>query len=123
MTVYYSPSAKGFFDTELNYHALPDDVIEITPLEHEQLLNALNMEGKEIYIEEGAIKTRPVVYVPTWDEIRAKRNGLLSETDYTQMPDWPGDKTAWATYRQTLRDIPQTYSAPEDVIWPTAPGD
>jgi len=39
------------------------------------------------------------------------------------MPDFPGDKEAWATYRQTLRDIPQTFASPADVIWPTAPGD
>ena len=30
----------------------------------------------------------------------------LKETDWTQLPDAPVDKTAWATYRQALRDLP-----------------
>jgi hypothetical protein len=29
--------------------------------------------------------------------------------------------TAWATYRQELRDLPTTYTNPEDVDWPTKP--
>ena len=33
------------------------------------------------------------------------------------------DKSQWTTYRQTLRDIPQTYKdkTPDAVVWPTQP--
>ncbi|WP_411393249.1 phage tail assembly chaperone [Vibrio lentus] len=31
------------------------------------------------------------------------------------------DATAFRQYRQALRDIPQTYSNPEDVVWPQKP--
>ena len=55
--------------------------------------------------------------------IKRKRNKLLSQSDYTQMPDWPGDKTAWAEYRQALRDITTTFSDPNEVVWPKAPND
>ena len=39
---------------------------------------------------------------------RYDRDELLSDCDWTQMPDSPlsdSDKAAWATYRQALRDI------------------
>ena len=56
-----------------------------------------------------------------WNEIRSKRNGFLSQSDWTQLDDSRENKEAWATYRQELRDIPQTFSTPESVIWPSKP--
>ena len=56
-----------------------------------------------------------------WDRIRNKRNYLLSESDWTQVADAPGDKAAWATYRQALRDLPSTGSDPDALTWPTSP--
>lgn len=57
---------------------------------------------------------------------RATRNKLLSESDWTQMNDSPlsnEDKTAWATYRQELRDLSDLAAWPnlatED--WPVSP--
>jgi len=37
------------------------------------------------------------------------------------MPDWPGDKKAWAEYRQALRDITSNFSNPNTIIWPKTP--
>jgi len=56
-----------------------------------------------------------------WNEIRSKRNGFLSQSDWTQLEDSKENKGAWAVYRQELRDIPQTSSTPQDVIWPVPP--
>jgi hypothetical protein len=56
-----------------------------------------------------------------WNEIRSKRNGFLSQSDWTQLEDSKENKEAWAIYRQELRDIPQTFSTPESVIWPSKP--
>ena len=56
------------------------------------------------------------------DEIRAERNHLLSLCDWTQNADSPLDsdqKSAWAAYRQALRDVPEQQGFPYDVIWPT----
>lgn len=56
--------------------------------------------------------------------IRAKRYVLLSESDWTVMPDSPlttDKKAEWATYRQALRDIPAQSGFPNDITWPTAP--
>ena len=52
---------------------------------------------------------------------RRKRDGLLSSSDWTQIADSPVDQTAWATYRQALRDVPQQENFPSEVTWPLAP--
>jgi hypothetical protein len=66
------------------------------------------------------IKAPPI----TWEIIRAQRNEFLRQSDWTQLPDAPLTKeqnVAWKTYRQSLRDIPNTFSTPESVKWPEAP--
>lgn len=57
----------------------------------------------------------------TWDTIRSKRNQLIRDTDWTMIPDATIDQAQWAAYRQILRDLPQTYDNPEDVVWPAQP--
>ena len=39
-------------------------------------------------------------------QIRGTRNNLLAACDWTQIADSTADKTAWASYRQQLRDLP-----------------
>lgn len=55
------------------------------------------------------------------DRVRAERNGLLSQCDWTQVEDAPVDKTVWATYRQALRDVTAQTGFPWTVTWPDAP--
>ena len=59
----------------------------------------------------------------TWDTIRAKRDQLIRDSDWTMIPGATVDQAAWSAYRQILRDLPQTYEAtgPESVVWPTEP--
>jgi hypothetical protein len=57
-------------------------------------------------------------------DVRFERNQLLTDCDWTQLPDSPLDtdtKAAWATYRQQLRDVTDQTGFPWNVIWPTAP--
>jgi len=57
-------------------------------------------------------------------ELREIRHGMLIQTDWTQGSDSPLDdatKAQWATYRQALRDITDTYTSLDDVVWPTKP--
>jgi len=54
-------------------------------------------------------------------EARVKRNALLAQSDWTQVADAPVDQTAWATYRQALRDITVQAGFPENIDWPIAP--
>ena len=62
-----------------------------------------------------------------WKEIREKRDILLANSDWTQGGDTPltsAKKTAWATYRTKLRDVPKdqkdktTYAS---ITWPSEP--
>jgi hypothetical protein len=53
--------------------------------------------------------------------VRAKRDNLLSTSDWTQVDDSPVDKSAWATYRQALRDVPSQAGFPNTITWPTKP--
>jgi hypothetical protein len=53
-----------------------------------------------------------------WQVIRNQRNQLLKDSDWTQLADAPVDKSVWATYRQSLRDITQQ-SDPFNIVWPT----
>ena len=45
-------------------------------------------------------------------QVRAKRDQLLKDSDWTMLMDTPTDKAEWATYRQALRDLPQAVGFP-----------
>lgn len=53
--------------------------------------------------------------------VRDDRTNRLSECDWTQLADAPVDKTAWATYRQALRDVTTQEGFPWSVSWPVKP--
>jgi hypothetical protein len=56
-------------------------------------------------------------------QLRSTRNALLLACDWTQIADCTIPKKAeWATYRQTLRDLPSTVSdARSTITWPHNP--
>ena len=53
--------------------------------------------------------------------MRAVRNDLLAQSDWTQVADAPVDQQAWATYRQALRDFPATWTAGPEADFPDTP--
>lgn len=68
------------------------------------------------------IENKPIE--ATESEVKAKRKELLSESDWTQIPDnqlTTEQKALWSQYRQALRDITSQESYPFNVIWPTKP--
>lgn len=55
------------------------------------------------------------------DEVRAKRDFLISKTDYLLAPDYPisaKDLEKVKAYRQALRDVPSQVGFPDNVVWP-----
>ena len=56
-----------------------------------------------------------------WGQIKLWRNAELARTDWTQVEDSPVDKTAWATYRQALRDLPAQGGDAENAVFPVKP--
>jgi hypothetical protein len=78
-----------------------------------------NADYDEI-VEQGlaiAAYTPPAI---TWADVRSKRDGLLAATDWWAVSDraMSAEETA---YRQALRDVPQNFASPADVVWPTKP--
>ena len=56
-----------------------------------------------------------------WETVREKRNKLLTESDWTQLPDIPqATKDLWEPYRQELRDV-TNQPDPYNITWPTPP--
>ncbi|WP_018692528.1 tail fiber assembly protein [Algicola sagamiensis] len=59
-----------------------------------------------------------------WRLVRTKRDQLLSQSDYTQIADYPltdDTRQAWSIYRQALRDLPNNTQHPDEIVWPQAP--
>ena len=62
-----------------------------------------------------------------WTQIRAERDRLLTESDWTQGADSPlgeSKKTEWATYRTDLRTLPADQSSETtyaDITWSPQP--
>ena len=56
-------------------------------------------------------------------QIRGDRTRLLAACDWTQIADSTADKTAWATYRTALRNLPATITGDPRTFsdWPHDP--
>ena len=74
-------------------------------------------DDKEVTYDSDAVDTELNI-----QEVRMIRNAKLAETDWTQNRDVTlTNDAAWQTYRQALRDITDTYSDLDSVVWPTKP--
>jgi len=103
----------------------PDTCFEITQTQWEQLTDGW------VASESGGVVTvtEPAGWLENktneaWEKIRKERNQLLGESDYIILADAPVDETQkqeWTTYRQVLRDIPQDYDSPDEVVYPDKP--
>jgi hypothetical protein len=86
----------------------------------EQYVNQQVAQGLAQVVQLINDPTRLAAY---WNDVIIKRNGLLVESDWTQLRDVSlGDNPEWVSYRQQLRDIPQTYASdPRLIVWPVKP--
>ena len=58
----------------------------------------------------------------TFEEMKERRLELLADSDWRDLPSYPlGDQEEWRAYRKALRNIPQDFVNPEDVVFPTKP--
>ena len=89
------------------------DILTVDDVSDEALQAALDSYDHAQFVDDRA-----------WATVRAKRNQLLRDSDWTAVTDTvlsEAEQTAWAEYRQALRDLPQTYDDADDVVWPDAP--
>ena len=94
--------------TQHTHRMVDGERVDLTPEEIAELetRDAINLAGAD---------TRKAV------EVRSERNAKLAASDWTQVADVPVDKAAWATYRQSLRDITKQTGFPWTVEWPVQP--
>lgn len=99
---------------------IPKDAVEITAERHAELMGAQS-SGKVIVARGGKpVAMEPVLSAEDHDNARrAERDRRLKASDWTQLPDSPiaePERTAWAQYRQQLRDLDMA-----DDGWPVEP--
>lgn len=93
--------------------------------------NTEHLETADPYLEDGVVYSVRVVtnsdeynaerISGQWVRVRSERDQFLVNSDWTQLPDVSNvDKSAWATYRQQLRDI-TNQADPFNITWPTEP--
>jgi len=83
---------------------------------------AKDSDGNIIEYDESAVNTRAqeLQDAEPLRKLRFWRDELLKETDWWVLPDRTATDEQLA-YRQALRDITDTYSSLDDVVWPTKP--
>lgn len=91
-----------------------------------QINDEVREMNDEEFAEFEAAKAEDIANAPIvkGNEVRAERNRLLSECDWTQLADvvlTDEAKAAWAAYRQALRDITVQEGFPDSVTYPTKP--
>ena len=113
---------NGWYDDAV-HKTIPTPNIQVTEEEYQSHYTTM-VNGKELIVSGGQITFQDIIPVITWDEIRAERNLLLTQSDWTQIPDaelTPDQQNAWKEYRKELRRIPQTFQTPDQVVWPSKP--
>lgn len=123
-----------------NFHLLPDQILKTYgwfPL-------VIETENKPIFIssnyiiEENLVREIIITREKTteeleeenqkeieerWSQIRIQRDEILKQSDLLVLIDkWEllteEQKQEIRNYRQALRDVPQAFESPEDVVWP-----
>ena len=65
--------------------------------------------------------TNHIAPIQAMENLRRRRNELLTESDWTQSRDiLLSNDEEWKTYRQQLRDLPKN-TDPMNPVWPTKP--
>ena len=123
-------------DAPLSYESTDEDGNTRTISFNESGHITSNLEGTYYHLKWDASKKEIVKddtakaaweLAEEWKQIRAKRNRLLSESDWTQGVDSPlttQQKSDWAVYRTSLRTLPEDQSSVtsySDINWPTKP--
>jgi len=108
--------AHWIFEAEVKPEFSPDIVlVEITDLATQPQEGWDYIDGQFM---ESNVSTEELLAT-----LRAERNRLLTESDKYMLVDYPiseEQREAWKTYRQALRDMPETCGM-DNPVWPAAP--
>lgn len=111
----------GFYTEEIHGDNIPTPNVQLT---EDQWLEANNSRCKVV---NGVHTLNPMTEEELLDikyaRLRSERDYFLKQSDWTQFNDSPlsADKKAeWASYRQALRDLPNTVDI-NNVVYPSQP--
>lgn len=103
------------WDGDTNKWSPPDGSIAV-------LLDTPSIGIGDSYIGGEFVKVDVYTITERWENLRFIRDGLLQQSDWTQLPDIPAEiKTPYQTYRQELRDLPANTTDPRNAPWPEKP--
>ena len=109
--------------------AVPAGAIELAePLKDTQYRftdeGLVRCEAPTLMHTKGADGTWVISDEALWGEARRERNALLRETDILvlrSLETGGAPSEALTTYRQALRDLPQSTASPSEIRWPVQP--
>ena len=117
-------SGEGFFrgittasspTTSSDFNLIETDMADIDLLSS-RLVDGEIIKGVGIEVIDNSLSAEAVEILA-----REKRDLLLQQSDWTQVPDSPADTSLWATYRRALRDVPTQQGFPDSIVWPEKP--
>ena len=119
MRVYFSTPPE-LTDTQLSEEATP--VFDVDAQRWSQGWMVREMTAEEL-LQRNTKRDEELLQrnITQTNAVRVARNNMLKDSDWTQLVDSPADKTAWATYRQALRDVTAQAGFPWTITWPDAP--
>lgn len=129
MTMFYSPSSKGFFSSDINYSNLPNDLIEVSEtdylkvLEGQTRLKIITLDSNSNLCLSDHIKTDGELAA----EERTWRDAELLKADYELNKVQDGDNSSigsvgdWRKYRIALRNWPESPDFPNATKRPVSP--
>lgn len=126
MSLFFSASVGGFLDDKIHSH-IPDDARAVTAEAHTALIAAASSGSIIVADEHGdpvAVTAPPRAESELLQRMRERRDRLLRASDFTQAADVPltdAQRQQWRTYRQALRELPETVADPSAIDWPTLP--
>lgn len=114
---------EGFYPTDIwPEESIPEgNKIELTYEQWQEgvLKKCRVVDGVHTVVQE----SEQEVNEKTLQGLREKRDELLLQSDWTQLQDSPltdAQRQAWATYRQSLRDLPSTVDI-NNIVYPEKP--
>lgn len=125
----FSPTTGGFYSEAIHKKKdIPGDAVEVTP-EQEREIRLGQTQSKVVRMDRDkalVLEDRPPEPpVRLAARARRRRDALLRDSDWTQLPDTPltdDQRQSWSAYRASLRDVPQQDGFPTTITWPDAPG-
>jgi hypothetical protein len=119
MRVYFSTPPE-LTDTQLSEEATP--IFDVDAQRWSQGWMAREMTAEEL-LQRNTKRDEELLQrnITQTNAVRVARNNMLKDSDWTQITDATADKTAWAVYRQALRNVTAQAGFPWTVTWPDAP--